>query len=137
MSLHNHKNIKWVIITSKKQRFLVTAENRRKAIQIAQEFVGKENILTVFPKISYWGTLEERVVYVDQDFAIVRHRAFTETGFVFEVVPLSERASRLDDIDICPEQSTLFEALQLAEENRRWIQKYKNCPGSPSLRKGF
>lgn len=125
MTLPHFKNILWIIITSKKQHLLTHGQNKQEAVEKTKKILKGETILAVFPRIVYWGTPEEHVVYVDEDFAIVRHKAFTETGFVFEVVPISEQASRLDDIEICPEHSTLFKALCLMKENREWIQKYK------------
>jgi len=71
---------------------------------------------------------EEKTVHRDKDFIIVRHHAAkgkSKTGFIFEVVPTSDRSKRLDDWQICPEPETLPKAKKLMAHYRRRVLEYK------------
>ncbi|HDH44125.1 MAG TPA: hypothetical protein ENG66_01785 [Thermococcus sp.] len=106
----------WHVILPKK-RILIEAENYEECLR---KF---PNAKVIFPHLKFWADENERVVYLDADFAIIRHPAVS--GYVYEVVPITPNGTRLDDIEICPEPPSLAEALKIARENRKWIQKYK------------
>lgn len=80
----------------------------------------------------YWAEPYEKIVFEDEDFAIVRYPA-RAGGFLFEVVPITETCSRLDDWEICPEPSTFEGAKRLMEKYRPFVQSYKCKEKSGSI----
>jgi len=66
----------------------------------------------------------EEIVYNDEDFIIIKHPA-DPNGYVYEVVPVDDQGKRLDDWEICPEERTLKDALDLMEKYRGEIRSYK------------
>jgi len=77
-----------------------------------------------------WALHEEKIVYDDEDFVIVRFLAApgkSKTGFIYEVIPKSKKGGRLDDWQICPEPDTLEKAMKLVERNRQTVRRYKKA----------
>ena len=74
----------------------------------------------------FWDS-DEKIVYEDEDFAIVKRPA--KKGNIFEVVPITKTCNRLDDFEICPEPNSLIKAKRLMEQNRPYVQSYKNALG--------
>jgi len=72
-----------------------------------------------------WGLPEERIVYKDRDFLIVRYPARTKTKFCYEVIPITKEGKRLDDWQICPEPSTFPAAKRLMERYRKQVRNHK------------
>ena len=68
-----------------------------------------------------WGSPDERIVYKDNQFVIVKHKAHTKTGFCYEIIPIDEKERRLKDIQICPEPDTFQEAIKMLKEYKNEI----------------